>query len=663
MEDVGARLVLEGQAAFLSGMQKATALGVAFGQAIYNAALAAGKAFVDFAGDSIAAASDLNETISKSQVVFGSAAGVVERFASTSASALGMSKNAAIGAAATYGNLFRSMGMGEQASATMSTNLVQLAADLASFNNIDPSEALDKLRAGLTGESEPLKTLGININETLLRQEALNMGLVKGKEPLTALAKAQASYSLIMKQTSLAQGDFARTAGGLANQQRIFAANLENTKAALGTALLPIINKVMNGINKLFSNPAVQAGIQKFIDGISKVGDTLGKFFDGFITYFTDQGMNSISDFFYAFANGLFSISDGTGILQDIGNALFVVGDFLNGITSYLQDQGITSFGDFFYALANGFLSISNGTGILQDIGEALFIVGDTVNSVMIWIQNVIQTALAAIQAWWAENGTAIIATVTKLWTSVSGMFQSAVTFISTLINWLVTNIQKFWTDHGAAIMKIVGDLWVWVQNAFTTATGAISLVFQAFTALLQGNWQGFTDKLLEAWDMLWGFIKQAAEAAWANLSAWFQTVIAAILNFFNTTDWGAIGRGIIDGIWNALKNGWGWLIAQVKALAQSLFDAAMQSLMERGRNSTGGGGVVNPNQPQGIQSMNGFGTSQNVRGMLGGMSSIGAGPVTYNNNYAYNYNLNLTTQQTAQTVRQSFAIMQMLAG
>jgi hypothetical protein len=103
----------------------------------------------------------------------------------------------------------------------MSTSMVGLASDLASFNNTDPAEALEALRAGLTGETEPLKRYGINLNDATLKAEAMRLGLDTTGSTLSANTKAQAAYSLIMQQSSLAQGDFARTSAGLANQQRI----------------------------------------------------------------------------------------------------------------------------------------------------------------------------------------------------------------------------------------------------------------------------------------------------------------------------------------------------------------------------------------------------------------------------------------------------------
>ncbi len=211
-------------------------------------------------------ASDLNETISKIGVVFEEQSGKIIAFGDTAAKSLGMSKNEALAAAGTYGNLFRAMEIGTETSADMSINLVSLAGDLASFNNMEPGIVLDKLRAGLSGETEPLKSLGVNINQALIQEKAFELGLWDGVGTLDAAAKAQASYALIMEQTSLAQGDFARTSDGLANSQRIMKAELANASSQLGTQLLPMALKVVTFLSNLIDkfsamSPAGQKAI------------------------------------------------------------------------------------------------------------------------------------------------------------------------------------------------------------------------------------------------------------------------------------------------------------------------------------------------------------------------------------------------------------------
>lgn len=197
------------------------------------------------------AASDLDESVSKSGVVFGEAADRVQAWSATAADAFGQSQRQALEAAGTFGNLFTSMGFGSDQSADMSMKLVQLASDLASFNNIDPTEALDALRSGLVGETEPMRRLGVNMNEATLRAEALALGLDASTSTLTPAVKAQAAYSLILKQTKNAQGDFTRTADGLANSQRTAKARFEDAAAALGDALVPVMADAAKAISAL----------------------------------------------------------------------------------------------------------------------------------------------------------------------------------------------------------------------------------------------------------------------------------------------------------------------------------------------------------------------------------------------------------------------------
>ena len=129
-------------------------------------------------GKAIPAASNLAEQRSNNTVVFGkSAAGIIE-WSKTTAKSLVISQAAALTATGTFGNLFRAIGIAEKPALDMSKAMVTLASDLASFNNATPEEALEALRAGLVGETEPLLKFGVNLNDATLRQKALELGLI-----------------------------------------------------------------------------------------------------------------------------------------------------------------------------------------------------------------------------------------------------------------------------------------------------------------------------------------------------------------------------------------------------------------------------------------------------------------------------------------------------
>src|SRR5262245_59674069 len=116
-----------------------------------------GAKLIKLTGAAITAASDLAETQNKINVVFGESADVVTELGATSPKALGLSENAAEGAAAAFGAMFKTSGLANDEAADMSVTMVKLASDMASFNNQDPSEMLDRLRSGLSGEAEPLR--------------------------------------------------------------------------------------------------------------------------------------------------------------------------------------------------------------------------------------------------------------------------------------------------------------------------------------------------------------------------------------------------------------------------------------------------------------------------------------------------------------------------
>lgn len=211
----------------------------AVGAGLLGASVLAGSAFFKMAQG----ASDLNEEVSKTGQVFGRSGKDVLDWSDDLASAFGLSKREALAATGAFGNMFRTTGLGERAAAKMSKRMTELAADMASFNNQDPTEMLDRLRSGLAGEAEPLRRFGVLLSEARVKSEAYATGIAEVGAELTEAQKVQARYSLILKDTKLQQGDFARTADGAANKQRIFRAEMQNLTDNVGKAFLPALTK------------------------------------------------------------------------------------------------------------------------------------------------------------------------------------------------------------------------------------------------------------------------------------------------------------------------------------------------------------------------------------------------------------------------------------
>ena len=190
-------------------------------------------------------ASDLNETINKTNVIFGEASQELQKFASTASKSLGMATQEALDFAASFGGLGKMAGKTGSDLAAFSTDLVSLTADMASFNNANPAEVAIALGAALRGESEPIRRFNVLINDAAVKAEAMSMGLYKGTGDLNQQAKVLATHSLILKQTTDQQGDFNNTIDSAANQQKILTATIKDATTKIGQAFLPILEKVL----------------------------------------------------------------------------------------------------------------------------------------------------------------------------------------------------------------------------------------------------------------------------------------------------------------------------------------------------------------------------------------------------------------------------------
>ncbi|HEY7824651.1 MAG TPA: hypothetical protein VIG24_17550, partial [Acidimicrobiia bacterium] len=194
----------------------------------------------------IQAGSDLAESQSKVGQIFGETGDDIIAWSKTTAESLGVSQQGALDAASTFATFGKSAGLAGDDLGTFATDLTGMSSDLASFYNTSPEEAINAIGAALRGESEPIRKYGVLLDDATLKQRAMTEGIYDGTGALTPQQKVLAAQAEILAQTSDAQGDFARTSDGLANQQRIMQASLADTTAEIGTALLPVALELVN---------------------------------------------------------------------------------------------------------------------------------------------------------------------------------------------------------------------------------------------------------------------------------------------------------------------------------------------------------------------------------------------------------------------------------
>ena len=207
-------------------------------------------------GAAVKFASDFQESMNKVDVAFGKSKKEVKDFAKTTLKQFGIAEGSALDMAALFGDMATSMGLNQSAASDMSTSLVGLAGDLASFKNIGIDQATTALAGVFTGETESLKRLGIVMTQTNLESFAMERGMNANIKTMTQAQKVALRYKFIMESTSNAQGDFGRTSGGAANQMRIFQESLKELSAKFGQVILPVFTKLVsfaNGLLQKFS--------------------------------------------------------------------------------------------------------------------------------------------------------------------------------------------------------------------------------------------------------------------------------------------------------------------------------------------------------------------------------------------------------------------------
>lgn len=231
--DAAAGQATSGMDAKFSGMLKKLAAGFS--------AVKIGKALLDLGKDAIEAASNLQEVQNVVDVTFGSNSNKIETWAKNAGDQFGLTETKAKQFASTMGAMLKSSGLAGDEIVDMSTDLAGLAADMSSFYNLDFDTAFQKIRSGISGETEPLKQLGINMSAANLEAFALQKGLSKTFKEMNQGEQAMLRYQYLMQATADAQGDFARTSDGYANAMRNLESKVDGLKSALGKPFLETV--------------------------------------------------------------------------------------------------------------------------------------------------------------------------------------------------------------------------------------------------------------------------------------------------------------------------------------------------------------------------------------------------------------------------------------
>ena len=487
--------------------------GAGIGRSIFGgiigawAAIGGAQIVGGFFTGAIGGASDLNEMLSKSSAIFGANAGAIEAFGNNAAKNVGLSKSAAIAAAAGFGDMFLQLGFVEDAAAAMSQQVVIAAADLGSFSNLETADVADRISAAFRGEYDSLQAVIPNISAARVESEALAATGKTVASELTAQEKAAAVLAIVQKDGARAMGDFSRTSDGAANKQKILTAELENQTTKLGSALLPAWNNVLS-----FMTDTALPAFGWLIDNLPLVGSVLGGLATALVVAFAPAIWGAVAAT-WAFTAALLA-NPLTWIV--IGITALVAGIiWLATQTTFFQDvwtNVTTAIGTAWNWL---------WTTVLQPVFQAI-------GEVFTWIyNNVIMPIVTGIMIYiglWA-------AVITWLWETVISPVFSA---IGEVFQWLYQNVISPVVGFIQAGIQGLGLVFQWLH------ANIIAPVFAALGAAFQWVWANVISPVV-------GFISGAI----TNVGNTIRSVFGGIGSFIGSAFQAALNvvRGPINGI------------------------------------------------------------------------------------------------------------------
>ena len=509
----------------------------ALGSAIMDVA----RKFGEFVSNGIKNASNLQEVQNVVDVTFEESAGIINDWATKAASAYGMSELSAKQYTGTIGAMFKSMGLADEQVLSMSSDMVGLAGDFASFYNLEHEEAFNKIRAGISGETEPLKQLGINMSVANLEAFALSQGIDKSYNSMTQAEQATLRYNYLMSVSADAQGDFARTSGSYANQLRIAQLNMENLATGIGAKLLPICNEALTIFNDMFS------GTMDISTGFSKLTEMVVNLANDLLNSLP-QIAETAGQIITSFASGITAM-----LPQLVPVATSVITTLVSTFSSNVAQittaavQIILTLAE---ALINSLPELLNAAiqivvALVNGITQALPVLVPAIVSAVILMVN---TLLANVPLILQTGIDLLMALVDAIPTVVTALVQNLPTIITTIIDALIESIPLL---IGAAIelfMALVEAIPIIVVELVKALPQIVTAIIQGLARLPELLWNILTECVGKF--ISWGdqsenegaqgsqsfltqvinIIKELPARVWE----WLQNAITNISSFFN---------------------------------------------------------------------------------------------------------------------------------
>ena len=524
-----------------SGLVKVgAAVGVAFGV----------KSLIDFGKKAIDTASDITEVQNVVDVAFGSMKYKMEDFADTAIEKFGISKLAAKQTGSTFMAMAAGMGLAAEEASDMSIKLTGLSADMSSFYNKSQSETFTALQSVFTGETETLKQYGIVMTQANLQAFAYSQGIEKKISAMTQAEQVQLRYNYVLSQTSLAQGDFARTSGSWANQVRILKEQWNEFSGTAGTVLMNVLLPVVRSLNSAMSQLVAFAG---------KALSALSSLFGWEI-----QQSGSAASAVTGITNELNAATDSQNALTEAGEATAKANekqlagfDKINKLSENTSGES----GGGSEASVGGVSGGSNTVdiGFNVDTSAAESKIKGFINSV--------RTSVEAVKQWFKTNFSSLFSGIwnglteeaQELKGTLTGVFNDLKSLADPLKSYFNSDFTPFLKSSFSALgtvatglfdtfNKVFGDLWNMVLFPFISS--CITVLLPMFTQIYTS--------VVSTFETLFSEVKVIFDMLWQQAIAPALAVITSIWTDFTTSlkeAWDKWGKPIFDNIKTAIES------------------------------------------------------------------------------------------------------------
>ena len=467
---------------------------------------------VDFGTKCLSAASEVEEMENKFNVVFKNTSKAMDEWADSYADAIGRSKTEIKTAISNQSDLMIGMGMTEEVAGDLSKKYTELAYDLASFNNVQDSTALEAMTKAMFGETEMAKQLGLNLNATTMENSEYVKSLGKKWSAMTQAEKAEAYYQEALKQSVNAIGDAERSSDSYANQIRRTQSKITEFTETLGAYMLPMATNVVTWFGDM---------VDGAIDFVTKIGDAITSFKEGM-----KQGEDAVDNLWFVFQD-VFGIQLPDSALNMVNTIMTGFQDLWTVVTEIWNTVAVPIF------------------NIIKEMFDSTGITADGVFNFISWI---FETTMSYLKTVWENIALPVMHIIVEILGWVKDKFAEYMPLIQQIFGDCINMINQLWQEILQPCFKAIGDF---IQNvlapafkwAFENVIGpVVDACFRGIGELWNNSLKPIFDGIITFvkgvftgnWKSAWSGVVQTLGGVWSGITTVIKAPLNAVIGLIN---------------------------------------------------------------------------------------------------------------------------------